>query len=344
MITVGVIGCGYWGPNLVRNLHSLEHCKVKSICDVNEERLRYLTRLYPDITATPNLDDLIGDGEVDAVAIATPVSLHFDQARRCLEADKHVFIEKPMAASVNECEDLVNLAEKKKKTLMVGHTFIYTAVVRKIREIIKNGDIGDVMYISARRLNLGLFQKDINVAWDLAPHDISIILYLMGAVPESVNCQGKSHVNEGIEDVTTMSLDFQNGGFAIVQSSWLDPNKVREMIIVGSKRMILYNDNEPLEKIRIYDKRVEVSPHYDTFAEFVYSYHYGDIYTPYIKQDEPLRVEMQHFLDCIRDGSVPDSDGMKGLKVVAILEAANASLKGGGSRIKTADFLSSIKQ
>jgi len=344
MITVGIVGCGYWGPNLVRNFHALDECKVKTICDLSKQRLNYITRLYPDVIATQSFDDLISDEKIDAVAIATPVSHHFEQAHKAFEAGKHVFIEKPMAASVKECIELVDIAEKKKVTLMVGHTFIYTAAVRKIREIIKRGDIGDIMYISARRLNLGLFQKDINVAWDLAPHDISIILYLMDEVPKSVNCQGKSHVNTGIEDVTSMSLDFEKGGFAIIQSSWLDPNKVREMIIVGTKRMILYNDNEPLEKIRIYDKRVEVPPHYDTFAEFVYSYHYGDIYTPYIKQDEPLRVETQHFIDSIRDGGVPESNGKEGLKVVTILEAANASLKNSGSRVELADYLNAQKK
>ena len=196
---------------------------------------------------------------------------------------------------------------------MVGHTFIYSAPVSRIKEIVKSGDIGEIQYISSRRLNLGLFQKDINVAWDLAPHDISIILYLLGKPPVSVNCQGKAHIHKGIEDVTNMSLDFDNGGFATIHSSWLDPNKIREMIIVGSKRMIVYDDNEPLEKIKIYDKRVEAPPHYDTFAEFQYSYHYGDMYAPYIKQTEPLKVEAQHFLDCIKTGKTPESSGVDGL-------------------------------
>ena len=211
MVNVGVVGCGYWGPNLVRNFRSLDECKVKIICDKNEKRLKYLRKLYPDVETTQKIDDLISDDEIHAVAIATPVSFHFEQAYNALSAGKHVFIEKPMAASVKECKDLLNIAKKNSKILMVGHTFIYTAAVRKMREIIKKGEIGDIMYISARRLNLGLFQKDINVAWDLAPHDISIILYLMEETPVSVNCQGKSHVNKGIEDVTTMSLDFEKG-------------------------------------------------------------------------------------------------------------------------------------
>jgi predicted dehydrogenase len=217
---------------------------------------------------------------------------------------------------------------------MVGHTFIYSAPVRRIKEIVKSGDIGEIQYISSRRLNLGLFQKDINVAWDLAPHDISIILYFLGKPPISVNCQGKAHINMDIEDVTNMSLDFENGGFATIHSSWLDPNKVREMIIVGSKRMIVYDDNEPLEKIKIYDKRVEAPPHYDTFAEFQYSYHYGDMIAPYIKQVEPLKMESQHFLDCIKTGKTPESSGLDGLRVIQILEASSRSLKNGGARVE----------
>jgi predicted dehydrogenase len=221
---------------------------------------------------------------------------------------------------------------------MVGHTFIYTAAVRKIKEIIDQGDIGEILYISARRLNLGLFQKDINVTWDLAPHDISIILHIMNNNPVSVNCQGKCHTNSNIEDVTSLTLDFKNGGFAIIHSSWLDPNKIREMTIVGSRRMIVYNDNEPLEKIKIYDKHVEVPSHYDTFAEFQYSYHYGDMYSPYLKQEEPLKVECQHFLDCINKKKNPETSGIEGMKVVQILEAASQSLKKGGVRIELQDL------
>jgi predicted dehydrogenase len=216
---------------------------------------------------------------------------------------------------------------------MVGHTFVYTTTVRKIKEIVDSGDIGELMYISCRRLNLGLFQKDINVAWDLAPHDISIILYIMGGKPVSVNCQGKAHVSPGIEDITNISLSFKNGGFATIQSSWIDPRKVREITIVGSKKMIVYDDTEPLEKIKIYDKRVEAPPHYDTFGEFQYSYHYGDILSPFVKQVEPLKVECQHFVDCVEKAVRPDSSGHEGLEVVRILEAATESLRNGGGTI-----------
>jgi predicted dehydrogenase len=271
---------------------------------------------------------------VDAVVIATPVHLHYELAKKSLEAGKHTFVEKPMTQTSEQGNELVRIAAKKKLTLMVGHTFIYSAPVRRIKEIVISGDIGEVQYISSRRLNLGLFQKDINVAWDLAPHDISIILYFLGKPPISVNCQGKAHIHKDIEDVTNMSLDFENGGFATIHSSWLDPNKIREMIIVGSKKMIVYNDNEPLEKIKIYDKRVEAPPHYDTFAEFHYSYHYGDMIAPYIKQTEPLKVETQHFLDCIKTGKTPESSGVDGLRVIQILEASSRSLKNGGARVE----------
>src|ERR1039458_9600834 len=219
---------------------------------------------------------------------------------------------------------------------MVGHTFLYSPAVRKIREIVQRGDVGDIRYICARRLNLGLFQKDINVAWDLAPHDISIILHLLEEQPYSVNCRGSAHVTPGVEDVTSMSLSFGKDRSAIIHSSWLDPRKVREMTIVGSKRMIVYDDVAQQEKIRIFDARVERPPHYDTFAEFHYAYHYGDTYAPYLKQEEPLKTECQHFLECIQQGKEPLTCGEKGLELVKILEASSESLKLGGSPVELA--------
>ena len=284
-INVAVVGCGYWGPNLIRNFSALPECKVRYVCDKDEKRLAHMKQLYPSVETTKDFEKIVGDKEVDAVVIATPVHLHYELAKKALQAGKHTFVEKPMTQTSEQGNELVQIAAKKKLTLMVGHTFIYSAPVRRIKEIVKSGDIGEVQYISSRRLNLGLFQKDINVAWDLAPHDISIILYFLGKPPISVNCQGKAHINKDIEDVTNMSLDFENGGFATIHSSWLDPNKIREMVIVGSKRMIVYDDNEPLEKIKIYDKRVEAPPHYDTFAEFQYSYHYGDMLRPLHQAD-----------------------------------------------------------
>jgi predicted dehydrogenase len=216
---------------------------------------------------------------------------------------------------------------------MVGHTFLYSPAVRKIKEIVQCGDIGEIRYICARRLNLGLFQKDINVAWDLAPHDIAIILHIMGTKAATINCQGSAHITPGVEDVTTMWLNFPGDRSAIIHSSWLDPRKIREMTIVGSKRMIVYDDVSQLEKIRIYDARVERPPHYDTFAEFNYAYHYGDVYVPYLKQEEPLKTECQHFLDCINQGTTPLTDGNQGLELVRILEASSQSLKRGGEAV-----------
>jgi predicted dehydrogenase len=334
LISIGVVGCGYWGPNLIRNFRSLPECHVKLACDLDQERLAHLKQIYPGIETTTNFEHVVHDAEIDAVAIATPVHLHFELATKSLMVGKHTFIEKPMASCVKHCCKLIELAQRRNLTLMVGHTFIYSSPVRKIKEFVGSGDIGEILYMNSRRLNLGLFQKDINVAWDLAPHDISIILYIMGYPPISVNCQGKAHVAPGVEDVTNMSLSFSNGGFATIHSSWLDPNKVRDMKIVGSKKMIVYDDLEPLEKLKIYDKRVKVPPHYDTFADFHYSYHYGDMYSPYLKQIEPLRVECQHFLDCIKTGKKSESCGLEGLRVVKILEAASESLKKGGGRVE----------
>jgi predicted dehydrogenase len=337
-IRVGIIGCGYWGPNLVRNLNALNGCEVRWMCDLNESRLSYLKRLYPGIRTTRNHEDILADGRVDAVVIATPVSTHYPLARSSLLAGKHTFVEKPMARSSAECADLVGLARSRHRNLTVGHTFLYSAPVRKIKEIIDRGDIGRVRYISARRLNLGLFQKDINVTWDLAPHDISIILHLLGEMPVSVNCRGHANVTPGVEDVTTTCLNFERMGFATIQNSWLDPLKVREMTIVGERRMILYDDVAPMEKVKVFDARVERPPHYDTFAEFQYSYHYGDMYVPHLAHEEPLKVECSHFLECIRTCQPPLTSGEDGLKMVRILEAASASLKDGGAEIHlTAD-------
>ena len=337
MLNIGIVGCGYWGPNLVRNFNSLSECNVKKICDLDAKRLEHLKSLYPTVETSSDFDDVIKDKHLDAMVIAVPVRFHFEMAKKSLEAGKHTFVEKPMASSVAQCKELVEIAKKKKLTLMVGHTFIYSTPVRKIKEIIDAGELGQLQYISSRRLNLGLFQKDINVAWDLAPHDISIILYIMNEKLESVNCQGKAHVNPDIEDVTNMALNFANSGFATIQSSWLDPNKIREMIFVGSKKMLVYDDIEPNEKIKIYDKRVDVPPHYDTFAEFQYAYHYGDMHAPYLKMTEPLKVECQHFIDCIKDGSKSLSSGREGLEVVQILEASSQSLKNGGAKINIGD-------
>src|SRR6202045_476611 len=330
---VGVVGCGYWGPNLVRNFKGLSNCNLRAMCDSSEARLKHMRSLYSDVEGVTDFGHLLNGMALDAVVVAAPVKYHYSLAKASLLAGKHTLIEKPMASSSAECEELIEIAERNSLVLMVGHTFLYSAPVRKIVEIVQAGDIGEIRYINSRRLNLGLFQKDINVAWDLAPHDISIILHVLGEFPQAVNCQGNAHVTPGIEDVTNMSLSFRNKRFATIQSSWLEPRKIREMTIVGTRRMIVYDDLQTHEKIRVYDVRVERPPHYDTFAEFQYSYHYGDSYIPYVHQEEPLKLVCQHFVDCIHSGAHPDTSGKVGLDLVRILEAASASLKANGAPI-----------
>jgi predicted dehydrogenase len=332
-IALGVVGCGYWGPNLLRNFKMLPNCRVKAMCDASEERLRHMRTLYSDVEGVREFDQLFESINLDAVVIATPVRHHYSLAKASLLAGKHTLIEKPMATSSAECEELIEIATNNGLVLMVGHTFLYSTPVQKITEIVQAGDIGEIRYINSRRLNLGLFQKDINVAWDLAPHDISIILHVLGEKPQTVNCQGNAHVTPGVEDVTNISLSFRHKRFATIQSSWLEPRKVREMTIVGTRRMIVYDDLQTLEKIRIYDVRVERPPHYDTFADFHYSYHYGDSYIPHIRQEEPLKAECQHFLDCIERGLKPLTGGDEGLELVRILEAASKSLKDRGAPV-----------
>jgi predicted dehydrogenase len=303
------------------------------MCDTSEARLKHMRSLYSDVEGVTDFEYLLNGVGLDAVVVAAPVRHHYSLAKASLLAGKHTLIEKPMASSSAECEELIEIAESKGLVLMVGHTFLYSAPVRKIVEIVQAGDIGEIRYINSRRLNLGLFQKDINVAWDLAPHDISIILHVLGEFPQVVNCQGNAHVTQGIEDVTNISLLFRHKRFATIQSSWLEPRKVREMTIVGTRRMIVYDDLQTHEKIRIYDVRVERPPHYDTFADFHYSYHYGDSYIPHIQQEEPLKAECQHFLDCIEKGTKPLTNGYKGLELVRILEAASTSLKSHGAPV-----------
>jgi predicted dehydrogenase len=332
-VTMGVIGCGYWGPLLVRNFRSLPDCWLKAVCDLNTDRLRHINTLYPDIEGMTQPRQFLNGTNLDAVVIVTPVQHHYSLAKASLLAGKHTFIEKPMASSSAECEELIEIAQRNGLVLMLDHTFLYSSPVQKIAQIVQAGDLGEIRYINCRRLNLGLFQKDINVAWDLAPHDISIILHILDEFPTAVNCQGNAHITPGVEDVTNMSLSFRHKRFATIQSSWLEPRKIREMTIVGTRRMIVYDDLRTREKIRIYDARVERPPHYDTFAEFQYSYHYGDSYIPYLHQEEPLKLACQHFVDCINTLSQPLTGGPQGLEMVRILEAATASLKKNGAPV-----------
>ncbi|MFZ5519247.1 MAG: Gfo/Idh/MocA family protein [Candidatus Zhuqueibacterota bacterium] len=329
---VAVIGCGYWGPNLIRNFYQLSTCNMVACCDLSENNLKRMKNLYPAITTITDYQDLISNPDIDAVAIATPVFSHWELAKKCLEANKHVLIEKPMASNSEQCIDLIETAKKFSRVLMVGHTFEYTAAVNKAKEIVDSGELGEIYYISSTRVNLGLFQPDINVIWDLAPHDISIISYMLNESPIGVGGQGKAHFNKEIEDVAQITLNYPNGTIAFIHNSWLDPDKIRKTTIVGNKKMLVYNDISPNEKIKIYDKGVEAPPYYDTYAEFHFSYRYGDIYTPRIEEYEPLKRECEHFLDCIRDSKTPKSDGYSGLRVVSILEAANKSMRNGGGQ------------
>ena len=333
MINIGVIGCGYWGPNHIRNFNALPNCNVLVCCDKELKRLEHMKSLYPMIETATETEELFRDNRLDAIVIATPVFSHYELAKQSLQNGKHVLVEKPMTNSVETSLSLIRLADEMNLVLMVGHTFEYTAAVNKVKEIMDSGDLGEPLYISSTRSNLGLFQPDINVAWDLAPHDISIITYLLGEIPVSVNCQGKSHYKKDIEDVATMTLNYTNGVIAFIHSSWLDPNKVRKTTIVGSKKMLLYNDVETQEKIKIYDKGVDAPPHYDTYADFQFSYRYGDIYSPRLEDYEPLREQSKHFLERIERGSQPRSCGYSGLRVVSVLEAASQSLKKGGQAV-----------
>jgi predicted dehydrogenase len=331
-LNVAVVGCGYWGPNLIRNFNQIPDCNMKMCCDLDTGKLERIKSIYPHIAITSRLEDILSDPAIEAVAIATPVHTHKAIGKLCLEHKKHVLIEKPLASSAEECIALIRLAERHGRVLMVGHTFQYAAAVNKAKAIVESGELGEIYYIDCVRANLGLFQPDINVIWDLAPHDISIIFYLLPEFPLAVNAQGKAHFKAHIEDVATITLNFPNGTIAFIHNSWLHPDKIRKITIVGSKKMLVYDDISQNEKIRIYDKGVDIPPYYDTFAEFHFSYRYGDISTPRLNDYEPLYCECEHFLECIESGKTPRSDGYNGLQVVSVLEAANKSLKNSGAR------------
>jgi predicted dehydrogenase len=329
-IKVGVIGCGYWGPKLIRNFVEIPEATVVGVADLNNDRLAHIQTVYPQIRVTRDYRELTLDG-LDAIVVATPPATHYKIARECLEQGLHVLVEKPLALSSEQARELVELAAARDLVLMVGHTFEYNAAVRALREIITSGEIGEVHYIDSVRVSLGLFQPDLNVIWDLAPHDISILLYILGKTPTAISAQGIACVQEGIEDVAYLNLLFPGNVMAHVHVSWLDPCKVRRTTIVGSRKMVVYDDVESLEKVKIYDKGVDKVPYTDSFGDFQLSYRYGDIVIPNISFPEPLRKECSHFLDCIANHEKPQSDGEVGLKVVKILEVAQRSLKNGGA-------------
>jgi predicted dehydrogenase len=334
MINIGVIGTGYWGPNLVRNFVNQSGAQVSWVCDLSSERLRHMDSLYPFIKTTQDFQDLLNDPGLDAIVIATPVSTHFKLAKAALEAGKHVFLEKPITANSEESLELIRIARDKNLVGMVGHTFIYSPAVLKIRELITAGDLGEVFYLSTTRVNLGIFQEDINVVWDLAPHDISIFNYLLDSVPERAHAVGHSYIQPEIEDVGFLTFAYPGGKLAHVHVSWLDPNKIRKTTVVGSKKMLVYDDISNIEKIKIYDKGVDVQRHYDTFGEFQLAYRFGEISIPKLDDGEPLKTETAHFLDCIEKGNTCMSSFADGHKVVKALEAACQSIREGGREIE----------
>lgn len=335
MLRVGVVGCGYWGPNLIRNFNQLRESEVIACADLAEGRLAHMKSLYPHVETTRDYGDLVRSRDIDAVVVATPPRTHFEVAMAALGAGKHVFVEKPLAISGSDCEAMIAKAKEEKLILMVGHTFLYTAAVNKIKDLVKAGELGDILYVNATRVNLGIFQEDINVVWDLAPHDVSILNYILDSHPLEVAAHGHSYIRQNVEDIAYLHLEYPGSIMAHVHVSWLNPNKIREITVVGSKKMLVYDDISSLEKIRIYDKGVTVQPHYDTFGEFQLSYRFGDIFIPKLDDSEPLKVACQHFVDCTKTGVEPKSSGQHGLEVVRVIEAANHSLTHAGAVVAT---------
>lgn len=333
-LRVGAIGYGYWGPNLIRNFAELPDSTLCAVAEMDQSRLVEVQRRYPHVYTTRNYQDLFSQ-QLDAVVIATPPHTHCAIVRDCLQHGLHCLVEKPLTLTSADAQTLVQIAEEQKRILMVGHTFEYNPAVRALKEMIKSGELGEIQYIDAVRVSLGLFQRHLNVIWDLAPHDISILLYLLDAMPVSVSALGTACVQNGVEDVAYLSLRFPDDILTHIRLSWLDPCKTRRITVVGSQKMVIYDDVEPQEKIKVYDKGVKIIRHTDTFGEFQFAYHYGDIVSPYIRLEEPLRLECSHFLECIREGKQPQTDGHNGLRVVQILEAAQQSLRSHGAPINT---------
>jgi predicted dehydrogenase len=331
--TVGVIGCGYWGPNLLRNFAENESAELRWICDADEARLAAMGRRYPAAHTTTEFRQLLADPKLDAIAVATPVATHFEIARAALVAGKHVLLEKPLTATVGEAEELNDLSERSRRTLMVDHTFVYTGAVRKMKEIVASGELGELLYFDSVRINLGLFQKDINVLWDLAPHDLSIMDYLIDRQPEGLSAIGSCHIERGIENIAYLIMHFPGDFIAHFHFNWLAPVKIRRTMIAGSSKMILYDDIEPTEKVRIYDKGVttnRVGPDREADYQTLVSYRTGDVWAPKLDTTEALRHVVAEFLNSIREDRRPLTDGQAGLRVVRLLEAAQQSIKNGG--------------
>jgi predicted dehydrogenase len=332
MIRVGIIGYGYWGPNLVRNFNTAEGSQVHMACDINPHSLKTVRKTYPGIKVTADSNELIKDPDIDVVIVATPVFTHYELTKKALDEGKNVFVEKPFTYTSAEAEELIELAEKKNLKIMVDHTFLYTGAVRKIKQLVEDNVLGDIFYYDSIRVNLGLFQHDINVIWDLAPHDLSIMHYVIGEKPQAVVVTGAGHFDRGLEDVAYLTIFFKKNIIAHINVNWLSPVKVRTTLIGGQKKMIVWNDLEPDEKIKIYDKGVQVKTKEGIYNLLV-SYRSGDIWTPRVEQTEALKLMVEKFVDYISNGGRIINDGIAGMQVVKLLEASTKSLKNKGEMV-----------
>lgn len=332
MIRVGVIGYGYWGPNIVRNFTNNDRSKVISVCDLDENALNNVKKSYPHIIVTKEVKDIVSSADIDVVAIITPVSTHFDLAKQALQNGKHIFIEKPFTATVAQAEELIELAEKKNLKIMVDHTFLFTGAVKKIKSLIDEGELGNLYYYDSMRINLGLLQSDINVIWDLAPHDLSIMDYIVKEKPAAVAATGKAHVH-GMENVAYITVYFNNNMIAHFNVNWLSPVKVRFTLIGGEKKMLVWDDVVPDEKIKLYDKGVEVK-NVEGRRNLLVSYRSGDIWIPKVEQIEALNAEIEEFANYILENKTPINDGYAGLRIVKMLEACNKSIRNKGEMVK----------
>ena len=329
MLKVGVVGLGYWGPNLARNFAACPLTTTAAVCDMDPARLEGVASQYPSAAACSEYADLLE--KVDAVAVATPVATHCELARMALEAGKHVLVEKPMTLTVREARSLVSLAEEKGLVLAVDHTFLFTAAVRKMKEIVDSGELGEVWYLDSVRINLGLFQHDVNVVWDLAPHDLSIMDYLIGPRTATLVTYGAAHTPSGMADVAHIHLDFGGGLTAHFHVNWVSPVKIRRMIVGGSKKMVVFDDMDPMDKIRVYDRGIELGGS-EEVHEALPQYRIGDMYAPAIRQTEALQVEVEEFAKAVLEGGPLTASGREGLRVVEILEASDRSLANAGRR------------
>lgn len=332
-VGVAVVGCGYWGPNLIRNFSTSPSSTVVALCDPNEATLNKAGTLCPSARRTAVFETLLTDPTVEAVAIATPVGTHAALAGAALRAGKHVLVEKPMATSEREAEELVRLAERNQRTLMVDHTFLYSSAIRKIKELIDAGELGEIFYLDSVRINLGLFQNDVNVLWDLAPHDLSIVDHLLGRLPRGLTATGACHTRGGLEDMAYLHLDFGNDLLASFHVNWLSPVKVRHLIVAGSKKSLVYNDLNPWEPVKVYDRGITIDENREARRGVLISYRTGDIWSPNLEPQEALQTVARHFAECIRSGRRPLSDGEAGLRIVRILEAAQQSMQTHGARV-----------